>query len=123
MFMVDGTNIILSRGDTGAVKINAVATLDGAAFTFGADDRALFSVKNSNGEIIMQKAYTMTDNSFTVYFQNEDTEGLAAGSYSWDVRYVVNAYFDASGNIVNGDQIITPKNPMTLTLLNVVGDV
>lgn len=123
MFIVDGTTISLSCGDTGAVKINAIATLNGNAFTFGANDRALFSVKNSNGEVIMQKASVMDDNSFTVYFQNEDTEGLAAGSYSWDVRYIVNAYFDASGKIVNGDQIITPKNPMTLILLNVVGNV
>ena len=123
MYNVDEYTISLSRGDTGALKVNATATLDGQAFTFGTDDRALFSIKNANGEIIMQKACEMTDNSFTVYFLNSDTDSLAPGAYSWDVRYIIHPYYDSSGKIVNGDQVITPKLPMTLSLLTVVGDV
>lgn len=123
MYSVDGYNITLSRGDTGALNVTATATLDGSAYTFGEDDRALFSIKNANGEIIMQKAYEMTDNAFTVYFLNADTDSLAPGAYSWDVRYIIHPYYDDEGKIVNGDQVITPKTPMNMTLLTVVGDV
>ena len=123
MYNVDGYTISLSRGDTGALQVNATATLNGSPFTFGADDRALFSIKNSNGEIIMQKAYEMENNSFVVYFLNADTDSLAPGSYSWDVRYIIHPYYDDDGNIVDGDQVITPKTPMNMTLITVVGDV
>ena len=123
MFNVEDYTITLSRGDTGAIKVNATATLEGEPYTFGADDRALFSIKNANGEIIMQKASAMTDNSFTVYFLNADTDALAPGAFSWDVRYIIHPYYDAAGNIVDGDQVITPKTPQTMNLLTVVGDV
>lgn len=123
MYSVEGYVITLSRGDTGALNVTATATLNGEPFTFGSDDRALFSIKNGNGEIIMQKAYQMTDNAFVVYFLNADTDSLSPGAYSWDVRYIINPYYDAEGKIINGDQVITPKTPMNLTLLTVVGDV
>ena len=123
MFQVNGYNIILSRGDTGALKVNAEATLDGEPFTFSSTDRALFSIKNSQGEIIMQKQCEMTNNAFTVYFLNSDTDSYAPGAYSWDVRYIINPYYDANGRIIDGDQVITPKEPMVMNLLTVVGDV
>ena len=123
MYNVTDYNINLSRGDTGALVVNATATLNGEPYTFSADDRALFSIKSGNGEIIMQKAYEMTDNSFTVYFLNQDTDSLSPGAYSWDVRYIINPYYDDDGKIIDGDQVITPKAPMNMTLLTVVGDV
>lgn len=123
MYNVEGNTITLSRGDTGALRISATATLNGEPFDFGSDDRALFSIKNQNGEIVMQKAYAMTDNAFIVYFLNADTDSLAPGGYSWDVRYIIHPYYDASGKIIDGDQVITPKAPMTMNLLTVVGDV
>lgn len=123
MFDVQDYVITLSRGDTGALKVNATATLEGEPFTFGQDDRALFSIKNANGEIIMQKSCEMGNNSFTVYFLNSDTDSLAPGAFSWDVRYIIHPYYDSEGKIIDGDQVITPKTPMNMTLLTVVGDV
>ena len=123
MFNVEDYNISLSRGDTGALRVNATATLNGEPFTFGSDDRALFSIKNANGEIIMQKAYQMTNNAYTVYFLNADTDALSPGAYQWDVRYIIHPYYNSEGQIVDGDQVITPKQPLTMTLLTVVGDV
>ena len=123
MFNVEGYNISLSRGDTGALIVNATATLGGEPFIFAQDDRALFSIKNQNGDIIMQKAYQMDNNSFTVYFLNNDTDSLSIGPYQWDVRYIIHPYYDADGKIVDGDQVITPTLPQTMTLLTVVGDV
>ena len=123
MFSVEGYNITLSRGDTGGLKVNAEATLNGEPFTFGADDRALFSIKNGQGEIVKEKVAEMTDNEFIVYFLNSDTDSLAPASYSWDVRYIIHPYYDASGRIIDGDQVITPKEPQSMQLLTVVGDV
>ena len=123
MFVVEDYNISLSRGDTGALRVNATATLSGEPFTFGSDDRALFSIRNANGEIIMQKASPMVNNSFTVYFLNNDTDSLSPGAFTWDVRYIIHPYYDDDGKIINGDQVITPKQPMTMALLTVVGDV
>lgn len=123
MFNVDGYAINLSRGDTGAITVSATATLYGEPFTFGENDRALFSIKNAQGEVVKEKVAEMDNNVFTVFFFNQDTDGLAPGAYTWDVRYVINPYYDASGRIVNGDQVITPKEPMSMQLITVVGDV
>ena len=123
MYKVEDYTISLSRGDTGALRVLATATLEGQPFTFSADDRALFSIKSAQGEIVMQKQCEMTNNAFTVYFLNADTDSLAPGSYSWDVRYIINPYYDDNGKIIDGDQVITPKEPMSMALLTVVGDV
>jgi hypothetical protein len=119
LFDVDGYTIRLSRGDTGAIKFTADTT-----HTFDSVDRALFSIKNAIGDMVKQQAYEIDENkSFVVSFFNADTDSLAAGSYSWDVRYVLHPYYDASGNIIDGDQVITPRQPMEMQLLQVVGEV
>ena len=123
MYNVEGYNIILSRGDTGALKVTANAELDGQPYTFASEDRALFSIKSNNGEVIMEKTCAMENNVFVVYFLNADTDSLSPGSYSWDVRYVIHPYYDETGRMVDGDQVITPKEPMSMNLLTVVGDV
>ena len=119
MFGVEGFVITLSRGDTGAIKFTA-----NTEYTFDAADRGLFSVKNAVGEVVKQIASALDENkSFVVNFFNADTDMLAAGAYQWDVRYIIHPYYDASGKIVDGDQVITPKRPMELQLLQVVGEV
>ena len=124
MFSVDGYNIRLHRGDTGAMKVKANATLNGQTFTFGENDRAVFSIKNGQGDVVKEKYAQMTNNEFIVYFLNADTDTLAPGpGYSWDVRYVINPYYDSDGRIVDGDQVLTPKDPMPMNLLTVVGDI
>ena len=96
MFSVNGTDIQLSRGDTGALKIKATATRrdTGAAYTFGERDRAVFSIKNGSGTIVKRKSYQMQNNEFIVIFMNGDTDKIAPGGYSWDVRYVINPYYE-----------------------------
>lgn len=176
MFQVNGTEIQISRGDTGAILFTAEATRrdTGAAFTFGERDRAVFSIKNGQGTVVKQKAYPMTENEFKVIFFNQDTDTLPAGGYIWDVRYVINPYYEddppsgtwpdysdltfpvAKGDKcmhegtyytaaqaiqtseewtpehwlcadfripVDGDQVITPQQPMGMNLLTVVGDI
>ena len=123
MFRVEDYNISLSRGDTGGMKVKATATLNGEPFTFSEDDRALFSIKNAQGETIKEKVAPLVNNDFMVYFLNADTDSISPGTYSWDVRYIIHPYYDANGRIIDGDQVITPKEPMTMNLLTVVGDV
>lgn len=117
MFTVQGTTITLSRGDTGSIDITA------SGYTFGSDDRALFSVKDRFGTVVIQHEYEMTENAFTVTFYNSDTDTLTPGAYTWDVRYVVNPAYDTEGKIVDGDQVITPNLPMKLELLTTVGEI
>lgn len=125
MFKVDGTTITMSRGDTGSLKItaNAIRKDTQQPYTFGTNDRALFTLKASNGQVVKQSAYQMTNNIFTVVFANADTDTLTQGGYTWDVRYVINPRYDAAGHIVDGDQVITPNTPMNVQMLNVVGEI
>lgn len=196
MFTINGTNISLSRGDTGAIllRANAKRKDTGATYIFSPRDRALFSLRAGNGTIVKQKQcelintimtvmaertgsqtpisaridksefnaameqtegtftanYTSSwdnnpalygitvsgtpqsgdkievkyrKNDFTVTFLNADTDTLSPGGYTWDVRYVINPYYDEEGKIVDGDQVITPNSPMSMNLLTVVGDI
>lgn len=118
MFRVDPETkkISLSRGDTGAFTI----TVDG--YSFGENDRCVFTIKGGN-QIVKQIAYPMVNNSFTVTLFNADTDKFAAGAYTWDVRYVINPYYDENGNVVDGDQVLTPTLPLNLELQMVVGDI
>lgn len=117
MFIVEGDNITMSRGDTGALTITA------EGYNFGVDDRALFSVRNQFGTIVIQRVFEMENNAFTMTFFNSDTDKQKIGNYTWDVRYVINPSYDENDNIVDGDQVITPNDPMPLTLKAVVGDI
>lgn len=124
MFDVVNDTIMISRGDTGAIRFRVNAKYRGTEdpYTFGANDRAVFSIKNASGAIVKEKVSPITDNAFVVTFFNTDTDSLAEGSYSWDTRYVINPYY-SGGRIVDGDQVITPKPPQTMNLLKVVGDI
>ena len=115
MFLVEGSKITMSRGDTGSIKIAAMG------HTFASGDRALFSVKNKFGQIVKQDIYQLTTGAFTAVFANTDTDMLPPGRYLWDVRYVTEPSYDEGGNIVNGTQIITPMEPQPLVLLDIVG--
>lgn len=124
MFSVDEAtgNIQLSVGDTASFSITAVG------YTFEEEDRALFTVKDPSGEVVLERAYPLAEEEpgngiFIVQLANADTDYLQPGGYSWDVRYVLHPYYDEAGRIVSGDQVITPKAALTLTLLPVVGEV
>jgi len=121
-----GYTIVLSRGDTGAIRFNASATFKGTGepYNFGERDRAVFSIKNGAGTVVKEKISPIVNNKFVVVFHNPDTDMLAAGTnYTWDTRYVINPYYDEYGRIVDGDQVCTPKTPRPMNLLSVVGDI
>lgn len=108
-------DITLSKGDTGAIQFTV------SGYTFGENDRAQFTVRNSRGSIVKQVVCALVNNACTVTFLNADTDTLPAGTYSWDVRYVINPYYDESGALVDGDQVLTPRRPMRLIIVDTVG--
>lgn len=120
MFSVDTTTneISLSKGDTGAIKFTTQSD-----YTFLSTDRALFTIKSTTGAIIKEVATPIIDNEFTIEFANGDTDSIDVGRYTWDVRYIINPYYDSDGRIVDGDQVITPNLPMNFVILSVVGEV
>ena len=117
MFDINDGAIRISKGDTASFDVTATG------YTFGENDRALFTIKSGDGTIIFQNAYPMENGSFRVDFHNSDTDKLATGAYSYDVRYVVNPVYDEEGKIVDGDVVSTPKSASTFTILPVVGEI
>lgn len=117
MFIIDGTTITLSRGDTGEVTIGATG------YTFGSNDRALFTIRNaSTKEVKVRRILEIINNIVTITFVNSDTDSLDAGKYEWDIRYVINPVYD-DGEIVDGDEVITPNDPMLINLKTTVGQI
>ena len=84
----------------------------------------MFTVKDNYGGVMIQKIMTPNaDNEVEVVFQNDTTDTLTSGTYYYDVRYIINPYYDEQGNIVNGDRVITPKERQQFVLIPIVGDV
>lgn len=133
MFDVDGMTVSLTIGDTGAFKIRATG------YELQDDDAVLFTVKNATGTVMIERFYTNKlidgepvqgraggieeDNSILVCLHNGDTEKYPAGNYNWDVRYIINAYYDENNIIADGDQVITPYPPQQFILTSPVGTV
>lgn len=125
MIIIDPVNytITLPRGDTGSFTVS-----ESSGHVFTEDDRAVFTVRDNGGAAVIERYYALDDvelgnGKFLVSFINADTDELPVGTYTWDVRYVINPYYDAAGRIVSGDRVETPRQPMMLTLLATVGTV
>ena len=122
MFKIENGAITLSRGDTASFTVTATG-----GYTFAEEDRALFTVKDAMGEVIMERVYKLVtalgNGVFLVEFANSDTDQLPPGTYSWDVRYIIGPYYNAAGRIIDGNQVITPKKALIMTLLSTVGEV
>lgn len=128
MFDVDTINrsITMSIGDTGAVAFRAVGydfTEDDPEDETVVGDRVLFTLKGPSGEIVMEKLCPLENNRFVIYFHNSDTDSLQPGTYTWDLRCIIHPYYDESGKVRDGDQISTPYQAMTLTLVSTVGTI
>lgn len=111
MFRIDhDTGVIqMHAGDTGAYKVRAVRQ-SGAAWT--AADRMVFTVRNGNGTVVMQRYYRLDTEAgngvAVIQFHNADTDEWPAGVYQTERRYVVGAQWNgeaATGDCVNALQI------------------
>ena len=89
--------ITMHQGDTGSFKIGA-ARKSGTAWT--EDDRALFTVRNQQGEIVMQRYYRLDDQydlgdgKILVEFHNDDTDQWEQGTYETELRFDVSPIWD-----------------------------
>lgn len=126
MFVIDPNNsaITMHKGDTGAYYV-ALTRSSGEAF--GENDRALYTVKQG-ANIIIEREYALNDETlgngrFLIAFRNSDTDTLAAGSYSTEIRVVINP-IRSEGKIVDGDVVRTiTASKSTLTILDVLKEV
>lgn len=140
MFKVnlDTMAIEMHQGDTGSFKIHAERE-SGEAWT--EYDRALFTVKDGQGEIVMQRIYRLDDQwdlgdgTILVEFHNDDTDSWDPGQYSTELRFNVSPIWQGtaptarcvnalttSARMVEGS-IVRTKIQSTLTISGVLGDI
>ena len=101
MFNVDLEDgaITMHRGDTGSYKVHA-SRKDGTSWT--ADDRMLYTVRNAQGEIVLQRFYRLDDQwdlgdgVVLVEFHNDDTDSWENGQYSVERRYVIDPIWEGT---------------------------
>lgn len=140
MFKVnlDTMAIEMHQGDTGSFKIHAER---GSGEAWTEYDRALFTVKDGQGEIVMQRIYRLDDQwdlgdgTILVEFHNDDTDSWNPGQYSTELRFNVSPIWQGtaptarcvnalttSAKMVEGS-IVRTKIQSTLTISGVLGDI
>ena len=119
MFAVDNATkrITLHGGDTGVMHVNVTG------YGFEANDRCLFTVKDRAGTEIMRRVYEIENGGFDVEFSNSDTDDLPAGTYYWDMRFIIGPEYDTQEQIFDGEGVSTPGSPFEMVILGTVGRV
>lgn len=141
MFKVDLETmaITMHSGDTGSFKIGATRE-SGDEWTSA--DRMLFTVKNGQGEVVMQRIYRLDDQydlgngKVLVEFHNDDTDQWEAGTYSTELRFDVSPIWDGTAPTARCVDALSPGTPKmvegsivrtviqsTLTISGVLGDI
>ena len=136
MFQVNPNTgaITMHRGDTGSVLYSAERE---SGEPFGEDDVALYTITDSQKNTIRQDLYhlddaTLGNGNVLVQFHNSDTDQLPLGTYSTEIRYIINPRFEETvingvtiRKVVDGDIVRTPEplGQSTLTIKDVYGEV
>lgn len=140
MFNFDNDNcaINMHKGDTGSKWIHATR---GSAAAWTSADRCLFTVTNSQNEIMMQRIYRLDDQwgagdgCFLMEFHNGDTDHWPAGTYNTEWRFDIDATWDGTaptGRCVNGltagvkmtdGGVVRTKIQSTMSISGVLGDI
>ena len=141
MFSVDSTTmaITMHQGDTGSFKIGATRENETA---WTEDDRMLFTVKNGQGEIVLQRIYRLDDQydlgngKVLVEFHNDDTDTWDAGTYSTELRFDVSPIWDGTAPTARCVNALSPGTPKmiegsivrttiqsTLTISGILGEI
>ena len=112
--------VTMHIGDTGGFIVPAEKS-NGEPFE--TEDRCLFTLSNAAGEIVIERVYSLDEEwpgngKIFIEFHNSDTDSLPAGTYHYELRYVLNPYYD-DGAIVDGDTVRTAMTDVPLTLLAV----
>lgn len=139
-FLIDQEtgDIRMNRGDTGSFKVHC-SRKSGESWT--EDSRMLFTVKNNQGDVVLQRIYRLDDQwglgdgVVLIEFHNDDTDQWPGGQYDMERRYnvlpvwqgtapterCVNA-LTASAKMVEGAPVRTVFQG-TLTIEDVRGDI
>ena len=141
MFKVDLETmaITMHSGDTGSFKIGATRE-SGDEWTSA--DRMLFTVRNGQGEVVMQRIDRLDDQfdlgngKVLVEFHNDDTDQWDAGTYSTELRFDVSPIWDGTAPTARCVDALSPGTPKmvegsivrttiqsTLTISGVLGDI
>ena len=92
-------DIKMNRGDTGSFKVGS-SRESGTAWT--EDDRMLFTIKNAQGEIMIQRIYRLDDQyglgngKVLIEFHNDDTDTWDPGQYTTELRFDVAPIWDGT---------------------------
>lgn len=133
-------NITMHRGDTGAFKVSA-ARGTGDAWTDA--DRLLYTVRNAQNEVVLQRFYRLDDDeglgngTVEIQYHNSDTDAWPNGQYTAERRYIVNAYWNGAApegmvvnalavnvRIIDGDIVRVPQGGhTTITIDDIYGEV
>ena len=141
MFKVnlDTMAITMHQGDTGSFKIGATRE-SGDEWTSA--DRMLFTVRNGQGEVVMQRIYRLDDQfdlgngKVLVEFHNDDTDTWDAGTYSTELRFDVSPIWDGTAPTARCVDALSPGTPKmiegsivrttiqsTLTISGILGEI
>ena len=83
-------DIRMNQGDTGSFKVHC-SRKSGEDWT--ADSRMLYTIRNPQGEIVMQRIYRLDDafdlgdGVVLIEFHNDDTDTWEPGQYTTERRY------------------------------------
>lgn len=124
MFLVDDETgkITLHSGDTGSV------TYEFEGITDESQTVVLWTMKNRSGVIVKEHLANISNGAVQIDFLNEDTDDLAAGNYTYDVRVVYKPIYDENDRLVdadyaNGGYVFTPESPYYVEILSTVGHI
>lgn len=138
-FVHDNTtgDIRMNQGDTGSFKVHC-SRMSGEAWPDTA--RMLYTIRNMQGEIVMQRIYRMDDQwdlgdgVVLIEFHNDDTDDWEPGTYSTERRYDINPIWNGTPSEARCVNALTPGAAQmiegvpvrtvfqgTLTIVNVHG--
>ena len=136
---LDTMAITMHQGDTGSFKIGATRE-SGDEWTSA--DRMLFTVRNGQGEVVMQRIYRLDDQfdlgngKVLVEFHNDDTDTWDAGTYSTELRFDVSPIWDGTAPTARCVDALSPGTPKmiegsivrttiqsTLTISGILGEI
>lgn len=116
MIIVNGTAIGIRRGDTGSFAIHVTGR------DFGANDRALFTIKDENRRTIVRELLPIVSGNVEVSIGYEQSRKFRLGDYFWDVRFIVDPVYE-DGELAGGTVIDTPMTEMRFSVGRTVGEI
>lgn len=121
MFRVNGNQITMTAGDTGII---AIVPKEGS-YIPTPEDRAIFTVRERPGRrALIEKIIVPEENGeVIVLLDSAETAKWRPREYAWDVRYALGVTTNTEGSITDWQEMITPMEIGTITILPAIGGV